>query len=83
MNLLRIWGTRKFFSIAAIYYLLLLTLFFFTQKSRVPDSSLVLMQILGMGLLVFFSLLYDKHSISKTILIVVIFQLISAFGRVS
>ena len=80
MNLLRIWGTRKFFSIAAIYYLLLLTLFFFTQKSRVPDSSLVLMQILGMGLLVFFSLLYDKHSISKTILIVVIFQLICSFG---
>lgn len=38
------------------------------------------MQILGMGILVLFSLLYDKQSISKTILIVVIFQLICCFG---
>lgn len=80
MNLLRLWGTRKFFTIAALYYLLFLLLFFFTQKSRIPDSSIVLMQILGMGILVLFSLLYDKQSISKTILMVVIFQLICCFG---
>lgn len=78
MNLLRLWGTRKFFSIAALYYLLFFLLFIFMQKQWLPD--IVLMQMLGMGVLVFFSLLYDKQSISKTILIIVIFQLICCFG---
>ena len=80
MNLLRIWGTRKFFSIAAIFYLLFFILFFFAQGNRLPDSSIVFMQTLGMGFLVFFSLLYDKQSIYKTILVVAMFQLICCFG---
>ena len=80
MNLLRIWGTRKFFSIAAIFYLLFFILFFFAQGNRLPDSSIVFMQMLGMGFLVFFSLLYDKQSIYKTILVVAMFQLICCFG---
>ncbi len=80
MNLLRIWGTRKFFTIAALYYLLFFGLFFFTQKRSVPDFSLVLMQMLGMGMIVFFSLLYDKLSISKTLLIIAMFQLICCYG---
>lgn len=78
MNLLRLWGTRKFFSIAALYYLLFFLLLVFMQKQWLPD--IVLMQLLGMGLLVFFSLLYDKQSISKTILMIVVFQLICSFG---
>ncbi len=80
MNLLRYWGTKKFFSIAAIYYLLFLLLFYFTQKAKFPDSSIVFMQIMGMGMIVFFSFLYDKLSISRTMLILVVYLLICCFG---
>ena len=80
MNLLSTWETRRFFRLAAIYYLLFYAIFFFAMKSRVPDLPIVVMQMLGMVMIVFFSLLYDNRSISKTMLIIVIFQLVCCFG---
>lgn len=80
MNLLNYWQRRSFFSIAALYYLLFLLLFFFAQRNKIPATPIVLMQILGMGMIVFFSFLYDKRSIFKTMLMIVIFQLVCYLG---
>ena len=80
MNLLRLWGTRKFFSIAALYYLLFFALLVFAQRGGIPDSSIIVMQLLGMGFVAFFSLLYDKQSIAKTLLFVLAFQLLCCYG---
>lgn len=80
MNLLSTWETRRFFRLAAIYYLLFYAIFFFAMKSRVPDLPIVVMQMLGMVMIVFFSLLYERRSISKTLLIIIIFQLVCCFG---
>lgn len=80
MNLLNTWETRKFFGKVAIYYLFFFALFYFTQRSKVPDLSIVIMQMLGMVMIVFFSFLYDKQSLSKTMLIIIIYQLICCYG---
>ena len=50
------------------------------QKSKVPDLPIVVMQMLGMIMIVFFSFLYDRQSISKTLLLIVLFQLICCYG---
>ena len=80
MNLLSTWETRRFFRLAAIYYLLFYAIFFFAMKNKVPDLPIVVMQMLGMVMIVFFSLLYERRSISKTLLIIIIFQLVCCFG---
>ncbi|MBO4814312.1 MAG: glycosyltransferase family 39 protein [Muribaculaceae bacterium] len=80
MNLLKIWHSRKFFITAAFLYILFFALFAFGQKSKVPDLPIVVMQMLGMIMIVFFSFLYDRQSISKTLLLIVLFQLICCYG---
>ena len=80
MNLLKVWHSRKFFISAAFLYVLFFALFVIGQRSKVPDLPIVVMQMLGMIMIVFFSFLYDRQSISKTILLIVLFQLICCYG---
>ncbi len=80
MDLLGKWQSRKFFILAAFLYILFFALFYVGQVSKVPDLPIVVMQMLGMIMIVFFSFLYDKHSISKTMLVIVLFQLICCYG---
>ena len=77
MNLLKVWQSRKFFITAAFLYVLFFALFAIGQKSKVPDLPIVVMQIMGMIMIVFFSFLYDRQSISKTILLIILFHCIS------
>ena len=80
MNFLNKWQSRKFYSSAALLYILFFVLLMMTQRNKLPDVPVVLMQLAGAGMIVFFSLLYDKHSFSKTLVIIVAFQLACFFG---